>query len=264
MIGATDPSRLASVALQRIGHRRALVALDHDGTLAPIVARPDEAVLAAGAMEVLRSLGRSADVAIISGRALDDLMARFPQLPVTLVAEHGLRLRSVDGEVSWLVDGLPDATLDALRAELMTVLTATEVTDGWLVEDKHVTIAVHHRLVADDALEPTLTRVRAALDRAATAGGHVQAGKSVLELRPSGADKGAALRSLLERHEGGTAIMVGDDLTDEGALAVAEASGGLGVLVAESPRASAASARLPDPAAVVTFLEHLDRALRQG
>jgi trehalose 6-phosphate phosphatase len=268
--GADDPDALADriAALAPVG-TRPLIALDHDGVLSPIAPRPEDARLTAGVPDALAALASVAEIAIVSGRGLDDLQGRFADLPVMLVAEHGLRVRSRDGAVTQLVPGLAPATLEALRVRLATILpggTGAPDVAGWLVEDKEVGLAVHHRLVPDEALEPTRTAVVRALEEAAALppGGHVQMGKAVVELRAAGADKGAALRVLAAAHPGSTVVMVGDDLTDEPALHVAEASGGVGVLVADTARSTSASARLTGPDEVVTLLTALARRLRQG
>jgi trehalose-phosphatase len=267
---ASDPVALAQRVAAAIGAAgRPLVALDHDGTLSPIALRPQDASLAPGAAEALRRLIDVADVAILSGRGLDDLAARFSDLPLTLVSEHGLRCRDRDGTVRALATELAPATLARLRTDLRVLLAGRT---GWHVEDKGVALAVHHRLVAPDQLQPTLGQVHALLEAAAaqpaagaatgadevrTPGGHVQPGSAVLELRPAGANKGAALRWLAGRSEGRPVVMVGDDLTDEPALAVAEELGGLGVVVDHTARATAASARLNDLDEVVRFLARL-------
>jgi len=264
-IGVGDPIELARrIAARAVPGGHPLVALDHDGTLSPIAPRPELAMLAEGAHEAIGALSEVADVVIISGRGLDDLRTRFNGLNVELVSEHGLRHRGSDGQVTELVAGLGASTLEEVRRRLTDVLPSGPDHGGWLVEDKEVTIAVHHRLVPERELEPTLTRVRAVLDAAADPGGSVLTGKAVLEIRPVGADKGAALRRIADAHPDTLVVMIGDDVTDEAALSVAESSGGVGVLVAHRPRSTAASVRLADPDAVVTLLRELARALRQG
>jgi len=273
-VSADSPLALAARIATLADGRRPLVALDHDGTLSPIAPRPEDAVLVAGAREALVRLTGVAEVAIVSGRGLDDLAARFGGLRVALVAEHGLRHRRRDGTVEQLTDGLDARTLAELRPRLEKLLADEE---GWLVEDKGVGLAVHHRLVPDARIEPTLGRVRALLEAAASRpaaragsgpGGHVQAGKAVLELRPAGADKGGALRHLAGSGTSARTpertppvVMVGDDLTDEPALAAAEQLGGVGVLVADAPRPTSASARLSGPEQVVALLDALAVAL---
>jgi trehalose 6-phosphate phosphatase len=271
-----DPRLLAAHLAALAEDRPLLVALDHDGTLSPIAPRPEAAVLAPGAREALAALADvpDLDVAIISGRGLDDLTARLGDLGVTLVAEHGLRRRSPDGQRTQLAPGLATATLDALRATLARLLAEDAARDGWIVEDKGVGLAVHHRLVAADRLEPTLGAVRAALEAAAAhpcdggppdvPGGQVQAGKAVLELRAAGADKGAALTRLLAERPGTLAVMVGDDATDEPAFVAAQERGGIGVLVGTPDTVTAASAVLADPDAVVALLGALVETLGDG
>ncbi len=255
-------AELVAARSSEAGSPRPLVALDHDGTLSPIAARPELARLAPDAASTLRALCEVADVVIISGRGLDDLAARFADIPVELVSEHGLRHRDLKGRTEDLAQGLDRATLAALRGSLAELLDDGPTGDGWLVEDKGVSIAVHHRAVPDDRLEPTLSTIRALLTAASEGGGHVLDGKAVVELRPAGADKGAALRTLHAARPGAVVVMVGDDVTDEPALAFAESSGGVGVHVAEEPSATAATARLRDPQAVVLMLADLARVLR--
>lgn len=252
---------------------RPLLAIDHDGTLSTIASRPEEATLITGAAEALRRLSAHAELAIVSGRGLNDLQARIDIGAVSLVSEHGLRCRRPDGRIEELTEGLAPQTLDHLRAGLQGLLADRP---GWIVEDKGVAIAVHHRLVPSDSLHPLLDQVRELLETAAARpcrtledpsagpGGQVQTGKAVLELRPRGADKGAALRWLAVRTDARPIVMVGDDATDEPALHAAEELGGFGILVADEPRDTAASIRLEDPAAVVLFLDELADLLRQG
>lgn len=259
---AVAPADLAARLLAAGGGSGPLLLLDHDGTLSPIAPTPDAADLPAPTRAALADLAVLTDVAVVSGRGLDDLVARLGDLPLTLVAEHGLRVRRPDGAVEPLADGLDPAVLGSLRADLAALLPGGE---GWLVEDKGVGVAVHHRLVAPDAADALLPRVRSLLEAAARAGGGtVQDGHAVLELRAAGADKGGAVRHLAAAHPGRTVVMVGDDRTDEPALAVAEELGGVGVLVAEGPRPSAASVRLRDPAEVAALLTALAAGLSRG
>jgi len=246
--------------------RRLLVAIDFDGTLAPIAPSPDEARALPGALEALVSLATSASVAIVSGRGLDDLRARIPLAEIHLVSEHGLRWQAAhvpDGPRD-LAPPLDASVLDDVR-EHLSMLLASQV--GWLIEDKRVSLAVHHRLVASSATEPTLTAVREILERGARAGGGaVQLGRAMLELRPRDAEKGRAL-AVLAAHEidtwgDVTVVMLGDDLTDEGAFLTAEEHAGFGVLVATASRASNASYRLTSPEDVVRFLSELGMRLR--
>jgi trehalose 6-phosphate phosphatase len=174
---------------------RAAVLLDVDGTLAPIVARPELAVVPEETREQVRRLvGRYALVACISGRT----------------GEEAARLVGVDGVVYVGVHGLelaPEAERwrEALRA-------FAEEDWPWL-EDKGLTVAFHWREAPDD--EEARRSLEAVADRARAAGLEARWGRKVLELRPPvEADKGTAVRALLAERGLRRALYAGDDTTD--------------------------------------------------
>jgi len=278
--GATRPEAIAPAALaERIvaatmaaggdsATRRPVIAVDFDGTIAPIAATPDEAQALPGAVDALAALAASTAVAVISGRGLEDLRARIPVPDLHLVSEHGLRWQVArsDETPRPLAEPLDPQMLAHVRAELALLL---ETRAGWLIEDKEVSLAVHHRLVPQGDTEPTLSAVRELLEEGArVGGGAVQLGKAMLELRPRGAEKGRALRTVAayERETQGpiTVMMIGDDLTDEGAFLAAEEQHGFGVLVASAPRDSHARYRLTRPEDVVALLNELGRRRSEG
>jgi trehalose 6-phosphate phosphatase len=174
---------------------RAAVMLDVDGTLAPIVARPDLAAVPKGTRaEVRRLASRYALVACVSGRT----------------AEEAERLVGVDGVVYVGVHGLELAPEAAAWREALRPFAAEPW--PWL-EDKGLTVALHWREAPDEEeAERTLQAVAA---RAEAAGLEARWGRKVLELRPPvAADKGTAVRFLLEERGLGRALYAGDDTTD--------------------------------------------------
>lgn len=250
--------------------------LDFDGTLAPIVGHPHQAAPAPGAVEAIAQLARICEVALLSGRALDDLEARLGHVPtgLLLVGGHGSEARRPDGTRVALTD------LDAARAALDTVearladLVAPDA--GWLVERKSTSVAVHHRRVDPTQVAATLPRVHQLLADATELGpGFVLLeGKAVVELRVGGIDKGVALRWLVEQAAERAPLLpgrpeikplvLGDDTTDEDAFEVALELGGEAVLVAEAPAATSARFRLRDPSRVVTLLHAVRDPLGDG
>lgn len=250
---------------------RALVAVDFDGTLAPIVARPEDARPAPGAVEALAALAdRVGCVAIVSGRAAADAirlggLGRVPRLHV--LGHYGLE--------RWYGGGLdspdPHPQLGRARAELARLVAAAP--DGVHVEDKGHSLVVHTRPAADPAaaLAGLTDGVRAL---AAATGLEVVPGRMVLELRPPGVDKGGAVRALAIERAAAAVVYVGDDLGDLPAfdtVASLRAAGTPGVTVAsvdpgldDAPRELAARADLvlAGPAAVGGFL--LDLAQTVG
>ncbi len=234
-----------------------LVVLDFDGTLAPIVERKEDAALAPGARDAVVALCERTAVAVVTGRPVDDVLPRLQGLPVTVVGNHGTQARLEDGSTVDLLDTSRMARiLDEVEG---AVARLVDPADGWEVERKPTSVAVHDRRVGDELREALLPRLRDRLAEHAERppGWKVLAGHRVTEFAPSGADKGTALAWLLDRVDRDRAVVVGDDVTDEDAFTVAAEHDGLAVLVAEEPRDTAASLRLPDPAAVVATIRLL-------
>jgi trehalose 6-phosphate phosphatase len=174
---------------------RAAVLLDVDGTLAPIVARPELAAVPEETRDELRRLvGRYALVACVSGRTGQDAARLVGVEGITYVGVHGLEL-APEAE-GWREALRPFAALDW----------------PWL-EDKGLTVALHWREAEDE--EAARSQLKAAATRAEAAGLEARWGRKVLELRPPvEADKGTAVRALLVARGLRRALYAGDDTTD--------------------------------------------------
>jgi trehalose 6-phosphate phosphatase len=197
---------------------RALIGLDFDGTLAPIVPEPADARALPEATAALRRLARLVGtVAVITGRpALDAVrFARLDDVPgVVVLGQYG-RQRWSEGT---LTAPPPPAGLAQARSRLPEVLAEADAPDGTRVEDKGDALAVHTRRAADprsalDRLGPLLR------DLAETTGLAVEPGRMVIELRPPGSDKGLALKSLVADRSTSATLYCGDDLGDRPAFA---------------------------------------------
>lgn len=223
--------------------------LDFDGTLAELRPRPEQAALSAG---MRRRLERARDrlqgrLAIVSGRSLETLDRLVGLDGLALVGVHGLERRLPDGREA---RAEPAPGLAAARAMLSTFVAREP---GLLLEDKGLSVALHYRQVP--GLAP-LAHARAHSVAQAT-GLSLQTGKMVIELRTPGSDKGTALAQLLAHppFAGFRPLFVGDDDTDESAFAAAARLGGAGIRVGAPAPGSAARHRLPDVAAVGSWLE---------
>jgi trehalose 6-phosphate phosphatase len=250
--------------LSRLGERRLALFLDYDGTLTPIVSRPELAVLPDATREVLRRLSSRATVAVVSGRALADAKGLVGLEELVYAGNHGFEIRGPDGTALSREIGA-EFVGDVARARDALAGALAAVPGAW-VEDKTHSLSVHYRQVAQDRAGD----VEAAVDRALAGLPRLRKhyGKKVIEIRPRISwDKGRAVLWLLEalglQGKGVLPVYLGDDVTDEDAFR-ALAGRGMGVLVSETPRPSAAALRLRDPAEVRAFLEGLDERLAGG
>jgi len=208
----TEAGRAGLAALVR-APGRALIALDYDGTLAPIVADPAAARAHGGAISALRRLaGRAGTLAVITGRPPGEAVALggLDQVPGLIVLGHYGRERWQDGTLS--SPPVPPGVA-AARRELPRVLAAAGAPEGTWTEDKAGALAVHTRRTAEPAA--ALDRLRGPLaDLAARTGLAVEPGRMVIELRPPGSDKGHALEDLAAERAVSALMYVGDDLGD--------------------------------------------------
>jgi trehalose 6-phosphate phosphatase len=222
--------------------------LDFDGTLVELAEAPDSIAVPSGLPALLGALSErlSGRIAILSGRSITDLDRYIVDARLALSGSHGLELRHADGT---LVAPAPPPSLDEARGEIARFAGRVP---GLLAEDKPASVALHFRQAPEREAE-----VERFMTQLATATGlGLQRGKMVVELRPAGADKGDALRTLMAEPDfaGARPVFVGDDLTDEHGFTAAAAMGGAGILVG-APRDTAAHYRLDGVKAVADWLE---------
>lgn len=231
-----------------------VVLLDFDGTLAPIVERPEDAELSVETREALERLAQRCRLAIVSGRDLSDLRDKVGLESIAYAGSHGFEI-ALPGEASGVVRGEDYlSALDAVDDELHARLDSLA---GVQIERKRFGVAVHVRR----ANREETASARTAVEKLANAfdGLRIGRGKEVFELQPAvDWDKGRAVGWLLENvyPDDARPIYIGDDVTDEDVFEVL-GERGIGILVSETPRETGAGFRLTDPGAVRSFLEAL-------
>jgi trehalose 6-phosphate phosphatase len=229
-MGLPTPSSAAgrtglAALLERPGE--ALLGLDFDGTLAPIVPDPDEARAHPDVPPALARLApRLGRVAVITGRPAEIAVdyASLADIDRLVVLGHYGLERWEGGRVIAPPD---DPAIAAARTRVPMLLTELGVADAY-VEDKGRAIAVHVRRTADPraTFDLVAPRLRALADELGLA---VEPGRMVVELRPAGGDKGDALRSLVAEQPPSAVVFIGDDLGDLPAFAAVETLRGAGV-----------------------------------
>ncbi len=209
---APDRGLAALLAPLRERPRESAVLCDVDGTLAPIVPRPEDARLLDGAGGVLEELrGRMRLVGFVSGRGLADLERLVGLEGCAYAGNHGMELH-LPGERPRLADGVA-AHVPAVAAFAATWPPQRLAAGGLRLEEKGATLSVHARGAPDPAAAELLLREVAR--EAAEHGLVTTTGREVLEVRPPvRVDKGTAVTQLLAGAGARAALYVGDDRTD--------------------------------------------------
>lgn len=195
--------------LDELASKRALLAFDFDGTLAPIVEEPDRAYMRASTARALARLALAYPCAIITGRRRGDLLPRVSGIElVHIVGNHG---------AEWL--GEESLAVSHARRQIRLfrerIENALQRIDGVTIEDKGLSLAVHLRNAAcPEKAEALALRAIEPIGKARIFGG-----KRVLNILPLGAPhKGTALAKLVKEVEADAALYIGDDTTDEDAF----------------------------------------------
>jgi trehalose 6-phosphate phosphatase len=198
----TKRGEAALVAAMR---RRPLLAFDFDGTLAPIVPRPEDARVPAAVSARLSWLAARVPVAIVTGRAVGDVRSRLGFAPRYVIGNHGAEDESVDAAPL-------TRAIDPLR-DLLSAHAGSLADAGVRTEDKGLSIALHYRLAPRPVEAAAL--VRGLMSRLPPTL-HVFAGKMVVNVIAAHApDKADAVRRLQSRSGAAGAFYVGDDVNDE-------------------------------------------------
>ncbi|WLQ41618.1 trehalose-phosphatase [Streptomyces laculatispora] len=272
----TTPAGREGLAALLARPDRAVIALDFDGTLADIVPDPEQARAHPGTVEALAALApQVASIAVITGRPAG-VAVRHGGFAGVAGLDHLVVLGHYGAERWDAASGTvrapaPHPGVAAVRAELPGVLDAFDSWSGTWIEEKGQALAVHTRRARDP--QAAFEALRGPLgELAARHGLIVEPGRLVLELRPSGMDKGVALTRYVREAGAESVLYAGDDLGDLAAYAAVEKlraegpDGTPGLLIcsgeAEVPElAQRADLLLPGPGAVVEFLSALAQRL---
>jgi trehalose 6-phosphate phosphatase len=196
---------------------RYAILLDVDGTIVDIAPTPDAVRAPQSLRRTLRRLleRTGGAIALVSGRPLESLDRIFAPLLLPAVGGHGAEMRPAVDETA---HRLPAKLDPALRRQILTI---AKVGPGVMVEDKGYSMALHYRTAPEheDAIKGAIAAIRGRLPSGLI---EVLPGKSVIEVKAAGFNKGTALRELMRypNFAGRRPIFIGDDTTDEAAFAV--------------------------------------------
>jgi trehalose 6-phosphate phosphatase len=205
---------------------------DIDGTLVSIASAPGAVHVDRRLRGVIEGLHRSTGgaVALITGRPIGDVDRLFPGIRLAVAGQHGIERRSAEGRISR--HRFPSRRLDDVRVRLARAVTEHP---RLLLEDKGLSLALHYRRAprlggfAHRLVRSLATRLGPAYC--------VQSGKRIVEIRPTGKDKGTAIQAFMRESpfRGRTPVFFGDDATDEYGFVAVNRLGGHSVKVGPGP-----------------------------
>jgi trehalose 6-phosphate synthase/phosphatase len=189
--------------------------LDYDGTLVPYTKIPSEATIGEGTVNILTRLASDPmnTLVIISGRDIHFLDSQFSGLKVTLVAEHGYRVKETNGK--WTILPYVDLRWKARVRSLFSDM-ASKV-PGCFIEEKEASVAFHYRSVGNATLIKIIPSVIETIESVISENTHLEIlnGNKTLEVKTTGYNKGTAAVELLRQKQVDFILAAGDDVTDE-------------------------------------------------
>jgi trehalose 6-phosphate phosphatase len=204
------------------------ILLDIDGTLLDLAPTPAGVFVPSALQHTLTTLWKwtGGALALVSGRRLNDIDRVFAPLELPAIGGHGAEIRASATHNKVLRRKVP--LLDERIRRQMLGLSRR----GVIIEDKGFSIALHYRLAPE--LGPELLSSVAAITEGLSTGAYeVLPGKAVIEVKPTGFNKGTAVLELMDLapFRGRKPIFIGDDVTDEAAFAILPDVGGVGFSV---------------------------------
>jgi trehalose 6-phosphate phosphatase len=212
--------------LKTFASSNVLAAFDFDGTLAPIVSKPEKAALRPATQRLLRNLTSFIPCVVVSGRGRDDVRRKLHGIPFAeIIGNHGIEPWHSSGELA-----------RAVKSWLPHLKQGLKDFDGVVLENKLFSISVHFRHARNKT-----RALKAITDIARTLpGARLVGGKQVVNIVPEGApDKGRAVERARLEMKCDKVIYVGDDKTDEDVFAVARRGRSLTIRVGASRSSSA-------------------------
>ena len=246
---------------RQLSNKKPVILLDYDGTLAPIVSNPDSAFVSPEMKATVDRLAHLCTVAIISGRSREKVQRLLGLDNVIYAGSHGFDIAGPRGSGLRCDVGRDfHQTIRRLSGELVQAVQGIR---GALVESNRYNTAVHYRLVATE----DVGHLRELVDKVLLDYPNLREteGKMILEMRPAiDWDKGKAALWILDAlgldSSSALSFYIGDDVTDEDAFKALKGRG-IGILVAEAPRKTAATHILRDSEEVRRFLQEMIQVL---
>ena len=254
---ALSPGYTRSAKKAFFSGKKLVFFLDYDGTLTPIVSRPEFAVLSDEMRGLFQRVATKHTVAIVSGRARQDVEKLVGLKGVCYAGSHGF---DIAGPNVTMIEPRAEKTIPLITEIMQGLKESLKDIEGLLIEEKKFSVAVHYRLVDEGKylakIEEVVKRVVDKEDAL-----RLMKGKKVFEILPAiDWDKGQAIRWIMEAlnlsWDENQIVYIGDDTTDEDAFRTVRTRG-VTVLVADKAKESAADFIVSNPDEVKKLFEKL-------
>ncbi len=230
--------------------------LDYDGTLTPIVDRPQDAIINEQMRELVKKLSFRFTTAIVSGRMREDVEKLAGIEGIFYAGSHGF---DISGNGMSMIQPKAKETIPVVEEVTGILKTALSDIKGVIIEEKKFSVAVHYRLVNKEEFPKIKEYVEKVVAENNTL--RLMHGKMVFEILPAiDWNKGKAVRWIMKALDlswkDHTVFYFGDDTTDEDAFRAVN-SQGVGILVSDQEKISAAGFRLSTPDEVARLFNQL-------
>jgi trehalose 6-phosphate phosphatase len=248
------------VQAEPIDIRKTAILLDIDGTLLDLAPTPHDVRVPPTLRRTLERLQQDTDgaLALVSGRSLADIDLIFKPLKLSAVGGHGAEIRHTANGSADRSSAMP---LDHDLKQRFAYIARLD--PEIIIEDKGYSIAIHYRLAPDKrrAIDDAINTIVEDLPPGWV---EVLPGKSVVEIKKLGFNKGTAIRELMSHppFAGRRPVFVGDDTTDETAFAVMPEFDGLAVSVGRM--VPGVARRFETPSDVRRWLERIAKSNGSG
>lgn len=254
--GEVNPFYMRSAREILLGDKKTVLFLDYDGTLTPIVDRPDMARVSDGMRTTVQKLAGKYTTAVVSGRMREDVEDLLGVKGIFYAGSHGFDIK---GEGLDMVHPAAEKAVPVVNECIKILKEKTEGIEGIIIEEKKYSVAVHYRMAEEKHLPDITEMVKELVSSYDVL--RLMSGKKVFELLPNIEwNKSRAIHWIMKAMElswtSSSVIYIGDDVTDEYAFRGIRTRG-TGILVSEKSRPSAAEFRLKDPEEVKELFEKI-------
>ncbi len=251
-----NPSYLGSGKSYLFSGKKIVFFLDYDGTLTPIVSRPELAVISSQMQDMIKKLSQKYTTAIVSGRMREDVEKLVGIQGLIYAGSHGFDIK---GPQVTMVQPQAKETIPLVSKIIERLKKELSNLEGLIIEEKKFSVAVHYRLVEREEIPAIKTLVGGLIQENKSL--RLMKGKKVFEILPAiDWNKGKAVKWVMNalgiNWEDFSVIYIGDDTTDEDAFRVV-ATRGMSILVSDKPKASAADFVLSSPKQVKELFERV-------